>query len=143
MHEYTEDDNRIMENESATKKDTAYPKYIQERFLVIETREIPDGYCALIADKETGTTQKFYQGDQIADGAIGSVEPDGIVVFKPPRAEIQEFTLPSEQEMAPIGGHKVSKGREKKDESLKGRHAKGGSVVVISIDDEMERSTAY
>ena len=141
MH-YSEDDNRIIENESATQKDTAYPKYIQQRFLVIETHETPEGYCAQIADKETGTTQKYYQGDDLADGTIGAIEPDGIVAFKPPRAEIQEFTLPSEQEMSPIGGHKASKGREKKDEELKGKHG-SGAVVVISIDDEMERASAY
>ena len=142
MH-YTEDDNRIMENEKETMKDTAYPKYIKNRFVVIETHETPEGYCASIADHETGTTQKFYVGDEIADGKIGSIEPDGIVVFKPPRAEIQEFTLPSEQEMSPIGGHKASKGREMKDQGLKGKHQHKGAMLVISIDDDMERSASY
>lgn len=136
---YSEDDNKIMENDSATMKDTAYPKYIKNRFIVIETHETKEGMCATIADKEFGDTSKFYEGDSIADGKIGEVQPDGLVVFKPPRAEVESFTLPSEMEMSPISGHSRSKDRERMDDDLKKGPKHGQAVVIISVDDAMER----
>ena len=142
MH-FDEDDNQIMNNEKATQKEVAYPKYIQNRFVVLETHDTDQGMCASIADNELGSTQKYYVGDQLADGSIGSVEENGVVVFKPPRAEIAEFTLPSEEEMSPVGGHSASKARLKKDDELKGARKGGNAVLVISIDDGMEKATHY
>jgi hypothetical protein len=136
---YSEDDNQIMENDAATMKDTAYPKYIKHRYLVIETHDTKGGMCATIADKELGTTSKFYEGDSIADGKIGEIQPNGLVVFKPPRAEVESFTLPSEMEMSPIEGHRRSKDRMRMDDDLKKRPQHGQAVVIISVDDAMEK----
>ena len=139
---YSEDDNRIMANEAADMKDTAYPKYIKNRFTVMETVEIPEGYCAVIIDHEMGVTQKYHEGDSLADGKVMSIEEGGIVTFKPPRAEVQEFTLNAEDEMAPIGGHKMTKKRLMKDQDLK-EMQKQGSVVIIAIDDDMDKKAMY
>jgi len=139
-----DDDKEIMKEEGMVEKDVAYPRYIKNRFIVIETHDTDDGMCAQIADKEMGITKKFYEGDSLADGKITSVEPDGLVSYRPAMASVEPFSLPSEQEMYPIAGDRVSKGRLKKDEDLKKEHSRNKeAVLIIQIDDDMDQHAVY
>ena len=138
------DDYAIMDEQGMVEKDVAYPRYVKNRFVVVETRDMPEGMCALIADKEMGITKKYYEGDDLADGKIESVETDGVVSFKPAMAAVDPFTLPSEQEMYPVAGERISKGRLEKDDQLKKEHGRErGAVIVIQIDDDMDKQAVY
>ena len=138
------DDYAIMEEQGMVEKDVAYPRYVKNRFIVVETHDTPEGMCALIADKEMGITKKYYKGDSIADGKIESIEGEGVVSYKPEMASVEPFTLTSEQEMYPIAGEKISKGRMEKDDQLKKEHKREkGAVLVIQIDDDMDQQAVY
>ena len=142
MHMNTED--QMIMNESAmVEKDTAYPRYIKNRFLVLEINDMPDGLCALIADKEIGYTEKYYEGDELADGKIESIDKDGMVTYQPNMAAVTPFVLPSEIEMSPMQGDKKSKTREKKDDKLRADYNSKGAVLIVKIDDKMDREAVY
>ena len=137
------DDEMIMQESTMVEKDTAYPKYIKNRFLVLDVKEMPDGMCAMVADKEMGFTDKYYEGDELADGKVDSIDKEGVVTYKPHMAAVTPFALPSEAEMSPMQGQKMSRKRMKKDDEMKEMHSPKGAVLVIQVDDDMDRRAIY
>ena len=135
MH-MNKDDEMIMNESAMVEKDTAYPRYIKNRYIVLEINEMPDGLCAVIADKEMGFTEKYYEGDELADGKIESIDEDGLVTYKPNMAAVTPFVLPSE-------GDKKSKQREKKDGKLRADHNPNSAVLIVRVDDNMDRDAVY
>jgi len=127
---YTIDDEALMQMSSEGEKSTHYRRYMVNRFQVMEVTETDEGLCAYIADKEMGVTLKFMEGDELADGKISSITEDGIV-FKPPRADVEPFTLPMRSEMYPIQGPKKTKARLKVEDEIKMRYDTQGPIVLM------------
>ena len=97
----------------------------------------------MIADKEMGYTDKYYVGDELADGEIKEIDMNGVVTYKPHMAAVTPFALPSEAEMSPMRGEKMQKERIKKDDKLKQEMDSGGAVLIIQVDDDMDRRAVY
>jgi len=125
-------DEKIMEMEGERKKDTAYKSYITDRFTVEDVVETPKGLCAMIHDKEMDDSEKYHEGDRIADGKIQMVDKDG-VVFKSPKAKIPPFTLRNKKELMPIKGDKMKMKRQEMDDELMMQEYDEPAVMTISI----------
>lgn len=119
-------DTHIMNMEAESARGTNYRKYIQDRFEVVEN----DGESIVITDHEMGVMMELHEGDSLADGKIGGITLDG-VIFEPPRAEVESFTLPSVEEMMPMAMEKSFRNRMKLEDDLDQTH---GVVLIISQD---------
>ena len=124
MHDRT--DRQIMNMEEESARGTNYRRYMQDRFEILEN----DGECVVVADKEMGQTMELHEGDSLADGKIGGITEDG-VIFEPPRAEVESFTLSSVEEMMPMAMEKSFRNRMKLEDDLT---QSNGVVLIISQD---------
>ena len=104
-------DKDIVGSMSDTQNNAHYQRYITDRFEVQDIKEVEKGcLCALILDKETGEMFKLYTGERVADGK-GEVIEEG-VVYRPPRADVSPFMLPTKQEMLPLGNFQATRSRD-------------------------------
>ena len=113
-------DKEIVEDMSSSEESRHYRRYLTDRFLVTKIHEEEDELCAHVQDKETGEEVKLHTGDQLADGTVEVLEEG--VVFKPPRADVESFTLESSQEMLPLGNHEATKTRHDMNNILEREH---------------------
>ena len=123
-------DKEIVEDMSSTEESRHYRRYLTDRFLVTKIHEVEDELCAHVQDKETGEEVKLHTGDQLADGTVEVIEEG--VVFKPPRADVESFTLQSSQEMSPLGNN-AARTRHNLDNVLEREHA------MMSYGDEDDK----
>tara|TARA_R100000808_G_scaffold3687_1_gene12801 strand:- start:653 stop:1084 length:432 start_codon:yes stop_codon:yes gene_type:complete len=123
-------DKEIVEDMSSTEESRHYRRYLTDRFLVTKIHEAEDKLCAHVQDRETGEEVKLHTGDQLADGTVEVIEEG--VVFKPPRADVESFTLQSSQEMSPFGNN-ATRTRHKLDNVLEREH------MMMPYDDQEDK----
>ena len=138
MKKYSKNDDEIVKMEQENQKNNQYRKYIETRFVVEDIHEAPNGMCANIYDKEMDDTEKYYQGDKLADGKIQMIAPEG-VVYKSPKAHTPPFSLMSKKELLPVKGDKIKKDRLKMEEEYQESHGETeGPIIMISVMDSGE-----
>ena len=132
-------DIEIIEDMSDTENNRHYRRYITDRFEVATVHEVEDGLCAHVMDRELGSEIKVHTGDPLADGTVEVVDEG--VVFKPPRADVEKFIIPSAQEMSPVLGHSTSRKRRVMDEAMSREHMMmphgdddDKMIIVLSTD---------
>ena len=124
-------DLEIVEDMSSTEESRHYQRYLTDRFVVTHVHEVEDGLCAHVFDNELGEEVKVHSGDQLADGTVEVIEEG--VVFRPPRADVESFLLPSSLEMMPIGNHRATKARNKMNDVLEREH------MMMPYDDDDDK----
>tara|TARA_R110002020_G_scaffold146356_2_gene320958 strand:+ start:436 stop:825 length:390 start_codon:yes stop_codon:yes gene_type:complete len=122
-------DQDIMDMEKDSQLETGYQKYILDRF---EVDSLEDG-VAMIADNEMGLLYELHCKDELADGNIEV--KDGMVLFHPPRADINSFPLHSKEEMMPMSMEHARKKFHNKHDELEHEN---GLVLIIGVDKDME-----
>ena len=131
---YKKNDEDIVKMEQENDKNNQYRQYIEKRFVVEDVHEAPNGMCANIYDKEADDTEKYYEGDKLADGKIQMVDERG-VVFKSPKAMTKPFVLKSKKELLPVGGSRAEKRRMDLENELKDQVPDDQPVIMISVMD--------
>jgi|7_EtaG_2_1085326.scaffolds.fasta_scaffold08662_2 hypothetical protein len=137
MKNYKKNDEDIIKMEEENNKNNQYRQYIQKRFTVEDVKEMPNGLCALIYDKELDDTEKYYEGDKLADGKIQLVDDRG-VVFKSPKSMTKPFALKSEKELLPVGGKRAEKRRMDLESEIEESDTGDHPVIMISVMDSAE-----
>ena len=134
-------DIEIVEDMSDTENSAHYRRYITDRFEVSMVHEKEGALCAHVMDRELGGEVKLRTGDQLADGTVEIVDEG--VVFKPPRADVERFLLPSSQEMSPMTGHSSSRKRRVMDEAMSREHMMmphgddDDRMIIVLSSDQM------
>ena len=124
-------DKEIVLDMSSTEDTKHYRRYLTDRFVVEDIHDTGMGFCAVIKDMEMGMSMKHLTGEQLADGTV-EVTKDG-VIYHPPRADVESFVLPHQQEMAPIGNHLIARKRNDMNQDLMHEH------VMMPQDDEDDK----
>jgi len=128
---YNSIDKEIVLDMSSTEDTKHYRRYLTDRFVVEMIHDTEMGFCAHIKDLEIGMEMKLHTGEQLADGTV-EVTKDG-VIYHPPRADVESFVLPHQQEMAPIGNHLIARKRNDMNQDLMHEH------VMMPQDDEDDK----
>tara|TARA_R100001086_G_scaffold88909_1_gene43577 strand:+ start:471 stop:893 length:423 start_codon:yes stop_codon:yes gene_type:complete len=136
---YMKSDEEIIKMEQENNKNNQYKQYIEKRFIVEDLIETPNGLCAHIHDEELNETQKYHEGDKIADGKIQMIDDRG-VVFKSPKAMTKPFVLKSKKELLPVGGRRAEKKRMELENEMQNMIPEDQPVIMISV---MDTSSEY